>query len=160
MSHLIAKEIVSFCTSCKRDLMHVIEAVDGDKIVRVHCKTCKRQHAYRPPRESEAQGGLKKPGPSPKKRKTASLFDEWEKIMEATKDFPAKAYDVHERFQVWNRGRQATHGPQQDGCPLQGRYESPRSRDLAEDVEGGPRFPFKSSQGSCTPDGAVYDPHS
>jgi hypothetical protein len=100
MSHLIAKEIVSFCTSCKRDLMHVIEAVDGDKIVRVHCKTCKRQHAYRPPRESEAQGGLKKPGPSPKKRKTASLFDEWEKIMEATKDFPAKAYDVHERFVV------------------------------------------------------------
>ena len=98
MSDLVAKEIVSFCTSCKRDLMHVIEAVDGDKIVRVHCKTCKRQHAYKPPRESDAPGGLKKSGPSGKKRKTESPFDEWEKVMAETKDSPAKAYDVDGRF--------------------------------------------------------------
>src|SRR5207253_9793792 len=41
------KEIDGGCTRCKLVLTHTIEAVANGKITRVHCKTCRGQHAYR-----------------------------------------------------------------------------------------------------------------
>jgi hypothetical protein len=40
--------IDSWCGKCKLVLAHTIEAMVGDKPARVHCNTCKSQHAYRP----------------------------------------------------------------------------------------------------------------
>jgi hypothetical protein len=39
--------IDSWCGKCKMVLAHTIEAMVGDKPARVHCNTCKSQHAYR-----------------------------------------------------------------------------------------------------------------
>src|SRR5438067_5874562 len=39
--------IDSWCGKCKLVLAHTIEAMVGDKPVRVHCNTCKTQHTYR-----------------------------------------------------------------------------------------------------------------
>jgi len=41
------QEVDSFCTRCQLDLAHVIVAMDGARIARVQCKTCKTVHAHR-----------------------------------------------------------------------------------------------------------------
>jgi len=40
--------IDSWCGKCKLILAHTIEAMVGDKPVRVHCNTCKTPHSYKP----------------------------------------------------------------------------------------------------------------
>jgi hypothetical protein len=61
---VVGKDIDSWCTRCKLVLAHTIEAVSGEKITRVHCNTCKSQHAFRakPPGKAVA----------PKKTRAAS----------------------------------------------------------------------------------------
>ena len=44
----VGGEIDGWCTKCKLILAHMIEAMIDDKITRVHCKTCRSQHAFRP----------------------------------------------------------------------------------------------------------------
>jgi len=39
--------IDSWCGKCKLMLAHTIEAMVGEKPVRVHCNTCQSQHAYK-----------------------------------------------------------------------------------------------------------------
>ena len=56
-------EIDSWCTKCKLDLNHRIIAMNGTKIVRVECLTCRGHHAYRRPKSA---------APEPKKRRAAS----------------------------------------------------------------------------------------
>ena len=40
-------DIDAFCPKCDLDLAHVIIAMVGQKPVRVQCKTCRTEHAYR-----------------------------------------------------------------------------------------------------------------
>ena len=39
--------IDSWCGKCKMMLAHTIEAMVGERPVRVHCNTCQSQHAYK-----------------------------------------------------------------------------------------------------------------
>ena len=41
-------EIDSYCTSCRLVLAHSVVALVGDKVEKVECKTCGKQHKYRP----------------------------------------------------------------------------------------------------------------
>ena len=41
----IAKDTLAYCTSCKKELTHTVVAMKGDKIVKVLCNTCKKEHA-------------------------------------------------------------------------------------------------------------------
>lgn len=43
----VGSTIDGWCTRCKMVLRHTIESIVGEKIKRVHCNTCKGQHAYR-----------------------------------------------------------------------------------------------------------------
>lgn len=43
----VGKETLAYCTSCKMDLNHVIVAMKGDRIAKVQCLTCKKEHAYK-----------------------------------------------------------------------------------------------------------------
>jgi hypothetical protein len=51
-------DVDGWCTKCKLMLAHTIEAIAGGKITRVHCNTCRSQHAYRsrPPGTAAAGG--------------------------------------------------------------------------------------------------------
>jgi len=40
-------DIDAWCSKCKMILAHTIEAMVGDRPARVHCNTCKAQHAYK-----------------------------------------------------------------------------------------------------------------
>lgn len=42
-------EVDSKCNKCKLVLAHTIIAMNGDKVARVQCNTCRGPHAYRPP---------------------------------------------------------------------------------------------------------------
>src|SRR3954454_422876 len=43
-------EIDAWCTKCRMDLLHRIIAMNGDKVARVECRTCKGDHNYWKPK--------------------------------------------------------------------------------------------------------------
>jgi len=43
----VGSTIDGWCTRCKMVLRHTIESIVSEKIKRVHCNTCKGQHAHR-----------------------------------------------------------------------------------------------------------------
>ncbi len=107
----VAKETLSFCTSCKMDLNHVIVAMKGDRIAKVQCLTCKKEHAYRIPK------GAKEPGTkTPRARKssaedtTHSIEAEWEKLMNSHRDHPVKPYSMKTLFELGDKLNHPTFG--------------------------------------------------
>ncbi len=46
-------EVDSWCTKCKLDLNHRIIAMEGDRIKRVECLTCRGHHNYRRPKSAD-----------------------------------------------------------------------------------------------------------
>src|SRR6476659_6393563 len=92
-----ANEALAYCTSCKMDLNHVIVAMKGDRIAKVQCLTCKKEHVYRAPKGATE--------PQPKATRSSekaagggdtshSIEAEWMKLMAAHRDVPIKAYST------------------------------------------------------------------
>jgi hypothetical protein len=50
----VGGDVDSWCGKCKLMLTHTIEAMVGNKPMRVQCNTCKGQHGYRPTKPGEA----------------------------------------------------------------------------------------------------------
>jgi ribosomal protein L44E len=92
MAPRVAKDIVSYCTSCRMDLVHTIVAVHGDRVVRVLCRTCKKEHAFRLPAEQRVSATKKHSAKSPSPRKGRSAGAEWEAAMERIRELTAKRY--------------------------------------------------------------------
>jgi hypothetical protein len=103
-ANVVGKDTVSYCTSCKMDLNHVIVSLKGDRIAKVQCLTCKKEHAFK-----AAKGTTE-----PKKKKTKKVKEEegnpieveWEKLMLAHKDMPMKTYNMKGNFTL---GDKITH---------------------------------------------------
>ena len=91
MAKQVSEDIVAYCTSCKLDLAHVIVALDGEKVKKVLCKTCNKEHVYKAPKEGKAPSKKKKTTAKAKKN-TISPFEEWEKAIEQAKDAPTRVY--------------------------------------------------------------------
>ena len=98
----VAKEVLSYCTSCKIDLQHMVVAMKGDKIAKVQCKTCKKEHTFRAPK------GITEP-PNKKKKKSAeaaetrSVAAEWEKLMSEKKAAPTRNYSAKTVFALGDK---------------------------------------------------------
>lgn len=103
----VGKEALAYCTTCKMDLISVIVAMKGERLAKVQCKTCKKEHAYKAPK------GLSEPGtPIPakaKKPKKAKKEEgnpielEWEKLMNAHKEVPMRTYGMKTKFVLGDR---------------------------------------------------------
>jgi hypothetical protein len=107
----VAKEVLAYCTSCKIDLNHIVVAMKGDRIAKVQCKTCKKEHTYKAPK------GVTEPPTKPAKRasKKASgstaesatqgtpVEAEWEKLMVTHKNTPLKSYVVKGHFSLGDK---------------------------------------------------------
>jgi hypothetical protein len=94
----VAQEIISYCTSCKMDLNHVIVAMKGDRVAKVQCLTCKKEHAYK-----AAKGATEPKAKKKKKEKVAEdqgnpIELEWEKLMSDHRDAPVKPYTMKGAF--------------------------------------------------------------
>jgi hypothetical protein len=96
------------------DLNHRIVAMKGDKIAKVECLTCKKEHAYK------AAKGVTEPGTAKvSKRKKKSDDDtpkanpielEWEKLMSDHKEAPFKTYNTKGHFGLGDKLTHPTFG--------------------------------------------------
>lgn len=88
-------ETLSYCTSCKMDLNHIVVAMKGDRIAKVQCLTCKKEHLFRAPK------GVTEPPKAKKTRKSKDTSQsdathieaEWTKLMAVNK-VVAKKYTM------------------------------------------------------------------
>jgi hypothetical protein len=106
----VGKETISYCTSCKMDLNHVIVAMKGDRIAKVQCLTCKKEHAFK-----AAKGATepkKKRGKAAKSEEPESnpIELEWEKLMNTHKDAPTKSYNTKGQFALGDKINHANFG--------------------------------------------------
>jgi hypothetical protein len=95
----VGKDVDSWCTRCKLMLAHTIEAVSGDKITRVHCNTCKTQHAYRPkpPAKAATRKGRSASG-SGSRAADNTPQQEFDAMMRGKNPASAKRYVLADRF--------------------------------------------------------------
>jgi hypothetical protein len=89
----------SWCAKCKLVLAHTVEAMVEGKITRVHCNTCRGQHAYRATAPGSAKTGAtgtkrpaKKAVDGPPKR------SEYETLLRGRTGDKARTYATSERF--------------------------------------------------------------
>lgn len=103
-SESVAKEVLAYCTSCKMDLMNMIVAMKGDRIAKVQCKTCSKEHTYKAPKgitEPTAKKPSKKSKAKTGEGMTAEgtpIALEWEKLMNTHKNNPMKSYSTKGHF--------------------------------------------------------------
>ena len=103
----VAKDIVAYCSRCEMDLTHVIVALNGDRIVRVLCKTCKKEHAYRPSKGSGDPLTRRKSSPIEESRSASA---EWEQAIEQNKHLHSKVYNVAACFEAGDKIDHRTFG--------------------------------------------------
>ena len=104
MTHTVAvgQDVDSWCTRCKLILAHTVESMIGGQITRVHCNTCRSQHAYRPhpPGEHPAARRADRPavqraaGETPR----AKRVDEYATLLSGRDTGSARAYATQDRF--------------------------------------------------------------
>ena len=97
MANQVSEDIVAYCTNCKLDLAHVIVAFDGEKVKKVLCKTCDKEHVYKAPKKGKAPAKKKKTTATSKKI-VISPLEEWEKAMDQSKDAPINVYEQDGSF--------------------------------------------------------------
>ncbi len=110
MSTTAAKEVLSYCGSCKMDLMSTVVAKVETKIVKVQCKTCKKEHGFKQPK-GVTEPGKKAPAVKAAKKsrvvdidrtppaKTITSHEEWTKLMSSSKDAKKVKYTPKARLQ-------------------------------------------------------------
>lgn len=103
MAFKVGKSVDGWCTHCKLVLTHTIEAVNGEKITRVHCNTCKGQHAHR----ANAPGVRAASAPASKRattgRKSAepkTRPNEYETLLRGRTAAAAHPYSISFRYKV------------------------------------------------------------
>lgn len=98
----VANESIAYCTSCKMDLNHVIVAMKGDRIAKVQCLTCKKEHVYRAPKgatEPQQKATRSSDKATAAAGETSSSIEaEWMKLMATHRDVPMKPYNAKTQF--------------------------------------------------------------
>ena len=110
MPYQVAKEIMAYCTSCRMNLVHVIVALDGGRIARVLCKSCNKEHNYRPPKGVKEPSAGKRARTSPAGKKTTAGRGKWAKEIEQGRAESAKAYSMDGVFDVGDKLDHAVFG--------------------------------------------------
>jgi hypothetical protein len=103
MAPKVAKDIISFCTSCRRDVMHTVVAMDGERVVRVLCLSCKKEHAYHRPSDLKDDSPKRVRAPRASASKRMTVGQEWGKEMDRLRDKPAKSYSMDGQFDVGDK---------------------------------------------------------
>jgi hypothetical protein len=90
MAKQVGENIVAYCTKCKKDLEHVIVTLVEEKVKKVLCKTCEKEHVYKAPKGKKAPA--KRKSAAKAKKEKPSSAEEWEMAMEQAKGAAVKAY--------------------------------------------------------------------
>jgi len=95
------KEVVCYCTKCKIDLSHTIVAMQGDRILRVHCKTCKSEHNYKAKKGVTEKAQSKKKASTGKTPRTIlTIHAEWESRLQSLPNKQAHTYSPKSTFKL------------------------------------------------------------
>ena len=98
------EEILSYCTSCKLDLRHLIVAHKTGStgaVAKVECKTCRKIHAYHAPKGAAGVVTVKQQhekGPKRVKAEVIPLSVEWNKQLGESKDKASRTYSMAHAF--------------------------------------------------------------
>ena len=109
----VASELLSYCTHCKLDLNHVVVAIKGERVAKVQCLTCKKEHVYRIPKSATP---ATKPSARAKKASDAeetlahSIEVEWERLMNSHREVPIKAYGMKVHYGLGDKIHHKTFG--------------------------------------------------
>jgi len=100
--HTVGEDVDCWCTRCKLILAHTVESMIGSRITRVHCKTCRSQHTYRPhaPGEHPTQSGAARP-PAPRATRAtprATHVHDYAALLSGRDTSTARAYATQDRF--------------------------------------------------------------
>jgi len=113
-STLKITETLAYCTSCKMDLNHTVVAMKGDRIIKVQCRTCKKDHAYKAPKNvnDPTQAPVKKPRATKEQRAADStpVEVEWTKLMSAHASSETRAYSARSSFALADKVKHPTFG--------------------------------------------------
>ena len=112
------QDTLAYCGSCKMDLSHTIVAMKGDRALRVQCRTCKKEHAYKAAKGITDPTAVKKAAATKKAKKAAADSEnaaspvemEWEKLMSQHKATPLKTYNAKGNFNLGDKIAHATFG--------------------------------------------------
>ncbi len=108
----VGSEALAYCTSCKMDLNHVVVSMQGDRMAKVECRTCKKIHAYKAPKGVTEPGGAAKATGTKKRasKKAAAEVQEsnpveveWEKLMNTHRAAPMKSYSTKGHFTLGDK---------------------------------------------------------
>jgi hypothetical protein len=93
------------------DLNSVVVAMKGDRVAKVQCLTCKKEHTFKAPKGAKTPKAKK----SRKKAEDAavtsqSIEAEWEKLMNAHKDLPKKNYAMKTGYLLGDKIAHPTFG--------------------------------------------------
>src|ERR1043166_7898005 len=97
----LGSNIDSWCGKCKLMLAHTIEAMVGEKPMRVSCNTCRSQHSYRPqPPRSDSRSAAKREvsGGSPKSGKP--IGKRYQSLLKAKDAAVVKTYASTNKYEV------------------------------------------------------------
>ncbi|MEM9694809.1 MAG: hypothetical protein AAGA56_19835 [Myxococcota bacterium] len=86
-------EIEAYCTKCKLDLDARVIAMDGDRVLKVECLTCRTPRNYRVPKSSEAGKSMSKKATKKKATKKKTM----------TKAAAAAAKAAEDLRQLWEQ---------------------------------------------------------
>ncbi len=99
------KIIEAHCTKCKRNLDHIIVAMEGDAIARVRCQTCGSAHKFKDPAAAVKVRRRR----TPKNLEAATTKIVWEtSIAEAAGK--EREYDMRGKYRVGDIVNHATFG--------------------------------------------------
>jgi hypothetical protein len=86
--------------------MHTIVAMNEDRIVRVLCRSCKKEHAFRHSPDRSSPPGRKPPAGRSAPAKTLSDAEEWRMEMGRLRGSSAKPYALDGQFE---EGQKVVH---------------------------------------------------
>ena len=111
----VATETLAYCTSCKMDLNSMIVAMKGDRVAKVQCLTCKKEHTFKAPKGIDTPSNKAATKRASKKKAeeeeaSHSIEVEWEKLMAMHKDIPGKSYATKGHFVLGDKISHPTFG--------------------------------------------------
>lgn len=97
----IGQEIEGYCRKCKTVTLHVITAMNEDKIEKVMCKMCMSYHKHKQPAESSSAVNVQKITEKPEKKvKKRTRRNKWTRLLDDIDSKIAIEYKMDKEYEL------------------------------------------------------------
>jgi len=76
-----ATDVDAYCSHCRLDLAHVVVAMEGSRVARVQCKTCRTVHAFRDKSAAARRGASGAPRTTRASAKASAMIADYDELM-------------------------------------------------------------------------------